>query len=78
LDDTSGGLLGSLYLDSPEAMYNVQGGCAQTDVDYADFWFTLVPGGTPYRGAIYVADDGQIYIEGEQDGTGIHFVLQRQ
>jgi hypothetical protein len=70
--------VGTLYLEDPEAVYNIDGGCEQTDELYANFWITLVPGGTPYFGTIYEADDGNIYMEGEQDSTGIKFVLQRQ
>jgi hypothetical protein len=66
-----------MYLEQPEARYSIQGGCDQTDEGYANFWLTLVPGGQPYFGTIYVGDDGQVYIEGQQDGTNISFVLQR-
>jgi hypothetical protein len=67
-----------MYLEQPEVKYNVQGGCEQTHEDYANFWFTLVPKGNPYYGTIYEADDGDVYMEGTQDGTGAKFTLRRQ
>jgi len=77
MDDSTGELLGTMYLEEPETTYNVEGGCEQTGDEYANFWFTLVPGGLPYYGTIYMADDGNIYIEGTQDQTGTKFVLRR-
>ncbi|MGZ3731652.1 MAG: hypothetical protein ACXVCG_20685, partial [Bdellovibrionota bacterium] len=78
LDDSSGELHGRLYLESPEATYRVRGVCEQTSDLYANFEFTLVDGGEPYVGTIYEADDGQVYIEGTQDGTNAKFVLRRE
>lgn len=77
-DDTSGSVVGRLYLQDPEATYNIEGECENTDELYANFWITLVPGGTPYYGTIYQADDGEIYMEGEQEGTGVKFTMRRQ
>ena len=77
LDDTRGYLNGRFYLSAPAATYNIEGGCEPTSDQYARFWLTLVPGGEPYYGTIYFADDGNIYMEGEQQNSGITFVLRR-
>ncbi len=78
VDDTYGDLEGQMVLEDPEVTYYVNGGCEQTSDGYANFWFRLVPGGEPYFGTIYEADDGYVYIEGRQDSTGYRFVLVRQ
>lgn len=67
---------GSLTVEDPEATYEVDGTCEQVG-DAADVSISL-DGGQPYVGQIYRADDGQVYFEGTQQGTGINFSLQRQ
>ena len=72
----NGDVDGFLSLVDPDANYTVDGYCEQKG-DYADVEISL-NGGQPYEGQIYVADDGEIYFEGEQDGTNISFVLHRE
>jgi hypothetical protein len=67
---------GTLVIQDPEAVYDVNGSCEQVG-EAADVRISL-NGGMPYVGQIYRADDGQVYFEGEQQGTGIRFVFQRQ
>ena len=67
---------GNLVIEDPEAMYDVSGSCEQVG-EAADVRISL-NGGQEYIGQIYRADDGQVYFEGQQPGTGIRFVFQRQ
>lgn len=69
--------VGDLWIEDPDSHYEVRGECRESGLGYAEFWFTLVAGGRAYEGTIYRADDGQVYIEGEQDVTGIYFVMRR-
>ena len=67
---------GELVLQDPDQTYTMRGTCEQVG-DTADVEFSL-NGGAPYVGQIYEADDGQVYFEGQQNGSNITFVLQRQ
>ncbi|MGZ3700679.1 MAG: hypothetical protein ACXWSD_02790 [Bdellovibrionota bacterium] len=67
---------GSLVIEDPEASYRVTGTCEQVG-EVADVSISL-NGGQPYVGQIYRADDNQVYFEGTQAGSNIHFTMQRQ
>jgi hypothetical protein len=66
---------GDLSLVEPNANYDISGSCEQIG-NFAEVELRL-NGGQPYEARVYVGDDGRIYLDGEQEGTGIKFAFVR-
>ncbi len=66
---------GSLVITDPDGQYRVSGTCQDDGDGTAEVTINL-NGGAPYVGQIYIAEDGEVYFEGEQGR--ITFELKRQ
>lgn len=66
---------GQMTLTYPDASYRISGTCSDDGDGSAEVTINL-NGGAPYVGQIYVADDGEVYLEGQQGS--MEFALKRQ
>lgn len=76
LDSGGFSVRGTLVLQSPDATYRVDGSC-QDNGDSAEISIAL-DGGHQYVGQVFVAEDGEVYMEATQGGSNITFEMKRQ
>ncbi len=77
LDSGGFSVRGTLFLQAPDATYRVDGSCNESGDSSAEIAFAI-DGGQQYQGQIYVADDGEVYLEASQNNSPFTLSLKRQ